>query len=178
VPAQRWTRRNGLPQTHTSSCRSSPLLVMSLSYSSGVSDTPLRAWHGGAPGLRAGGLLLPPTATGLVYTRLSMSLQEGQTEIGQRPDRVYVTTDRELAWAYASAWTLDGRVAGGGSLYLVEVFDPEPDADLLSLPGVSYQAASASILEVAERGISLDVTRCARAFQRVLEAHARAKNDS
>lgn len=81
-------------------------------YPLGVTDTPLRHWHGGAPGLRAGDVLLPPIETGLIFTRLTMSLEEGQTEIGQRPDRVYVSTDRELAWAYASAWTLDGRCRG------------------------------------------------------------------
>jgi hypothetical protein len=94
---------------------------------------PGRLWHGGAPGRRVGDLLLPPSGTGLARTHRSMSLGYGLTQIGQRDDRVYLTSDKELARAYAGMWTRQGGGMGGGSLYKVATDDPlDPDADLLS----------------------------------------------
>jgi hypothetical protein len=55
-----------------------------------------RLWHGGAPGRQVGDLLEPPADTGLQYTRLHQSIEQGQRDIAQRLDRVYVTADRHL----------------------------------------------------------------------------------
>ncbi|MBT1669175.1 hypothetical protein KK092_07260 [Curtobacterium flaccumfaciens pv. flaccumfaciens] len=57
----------------------------------------------------------------------------------QRQDRVYVTSDRELAQVFSAEWSIDGKVHGSGWLYLVEVEDGdlEPDDDLVSLPDMS-----------------------------------------
>ena len=77
----------------------------------------LRLWHGGAPGRRVGDLLLPPSKTGIASAVLQMSLEAGMPDISQRPDRVYVTTDRQLAEAWAGVWTPDGAKHGGGALY-------------------------------------------------------------
>ncbi len=130
-------------------------------YPLGVTDTPLRHWHGGAPGLRAGDVLLPPPIeTGLIFTRLTMSLEEGQTEIGQRPDRVYVSTDRELAWAYASAWTLDGRCRGRIAIPS-RGESPRARRGLCCLyPARPIKRDRARIIEAEEVSIPLDVARC------------------
>jgi len=120
---------------------------------------------------------LPPAITGLRYTRRTKSLQQGQTEIGQSDSRVYVTTDRQLAAAYASLWSLDGMQQGGGALYRVTVEDAdlEPDVDLLSLPGVSFQAPAAKVLSVYDACVRFDAARSKRALQRVIANHATAK---
>lgn len=81
----------------------------------------------------------------------------GLGDIAYRPDRVYLSADRELAriWG-AGYWTnADGRV-GYGWLYRVEVDvgSLEPDEDLLSLPGLSFQAPSATVSSVYSRGRS------------------------
>lgn len=90
---------------------------------------------------------------------------------------MYVTTDRELAAAYASLWSLDGVRQGGGALYRVTIEDAdlEPDADLLSLPGVSFQARSAQVLSVYNAHVQFDPVRSNRAIRRVLAAHTSAK---
>lgn len=131
-----------------------------------------RLWHGGAPGRQPGDLLLPPSETGLAYTRATMSAEKGfQGQIAQSSALVYVTTDRELARAYASGWSLDGLTLGGGSLYRVDADELEPDQDLLSLPGVSFQTAQARVLTVYDAYVPLDRVRSSRTFERVLRAH-------
>lgn len=118
--------------------------------------------------------------TGLQYTRRTKSLREGRTDIGQSHSFVYVTTDRDLAAAYASLWSLDGGPQGGGALYRVTVADTdmEPDADLRSLPGVSFQAPSAQVLSVYNAHVQFDPVRSNRAIRRVLAAHAAAKTNA
>jgi hypothetical protein len=129
-----------------------------------------RLWHGGAPDLKPGDPLLPPIVTG-VYSRLQISLEEGATEIAQRPDLVYATTYRTLARAWAGVWTGDGTRHGGGALYIVELDDPEPDDDLLPSPGLSYQASSGRIVSVYDPHVSFD-PKYGRTLQRLLAAHA------
>lgn len=135
-------------------------------------------WHGGAPGLNVGDRLLPPTATGLVRTRADQSAEAGLSQISQRRDRVYVTTDRELAKVFARQWFDGTRVRSHGWLYLVEVeqADLEDDDDLRSLPGVSYQAATGFVLAVKDRGVRDDPSASRRALERVLGAHAQARS--
>lgn len=138
-------------------------------------QTDLRLWHGGAPGRAKGDLVLPPVRTGLSFTRRQMAIESGQSQIGQRLDRVYVTTDRQLAEAYASLWSLDGVRSGGGSLYQVQAADLEPDEDLVSLPGVSFQAPRATVISVYNPYVRYDRKRSARTLARVLAAHSAAK---
>lgn len=69
----------------------------------------------------------------------------GPTRHRAPADRVYLSTDRGLARIWAGQWTDgDGRV-GDGWLYRVrvDVDALEPDEDVLSLPGLSYQALMA-----------------------------------
>jgi hypothetical protein len=88
-----------------------------------------------------------------------MTLEEGLTDIAQRHDLVYLTTDRDLARAYASTWTLDGGRYGGGSLYRVDPDEPpQPDEDMLSSPGLSWQVPSATILHVYDAYVPFDRT--------------------
>ena len=133
---------------------------------------PRRFWHGGAPGRKPGDKLLPPSITGLTFTRRDMSIAQGLTEIAQRADLVYLTTDRELARAYAGLWTLDDQVLGGGALYRVEPDEPpEPDEDLLSLAGLSWQVRSATIGAVYDAYVRFDLTSIARSSNASPAAH-------
>lgn len=134
-----------------------------------------RLWHGGVPGLRKGDPLLPPTQTG-AFCKATISVEEGMTHIAQRPDLVYATTDREFARAWAGLHTTDGHTYPGGALYRVELADPEPDADLLSLPGVSFQAASGLILAVYDSFVPYSPKHVEQ-LQRLLAAHEAAKGN-
>lgn len=137
---------------------------------------PARLWHGGAPGRRVGDWLTPPSERGVASTVLAMSLEEGIGNIAQRGDRVYVTSDRELALAWAGLWTPDGRKHGNGSLYQVEV-EPEllePDEDLLSLAGLSFQVPRAQVKAVYRAVVPFS-PKHVKVVQGVLDRHAAAK---
>ena len=107
----------------------------------------MKLWHGGAPNRRVGELLLPPSQTGFKHTSGSTSAGEGLDKISYRADRVYLTTDRDLAAAFAGLWTKQPHLDGKGWLYAVEVEENDlaQDGDLLSSPGLSYHVASARI---------------------------------
>lgn len=79
-----------------------------------------------------------------------------------RSDRVYLTTDRELARGYAGYRALtDGTF---GALYIAEpVGETSPDPDL---PEVSVQCARARITRVYDPVIRLPGRRCARLLAR------------
>lgn len=96
------------------------------------------------------------------------------TGIAQREDRVYVTSDRNLARAWAGIWTPDGVHHGGGALYQVEAEDLEPDEDLLSLGGLSFQVARARVLTVYDPHVAYQA-KFGRVLERVLSQHAAAK---
>jgi hypothetical protein len=135
-------------------------------------------WHGGAPGLLEGDSLRPPAETGLAYTRVSQAVAQGTTSpISQRSDRVYVTTDLRLARVFASQYSLDGGVSGGGWIYQVAVQDSElePDDDLLSLPGVSYQCARATITKVWQRNVRPTPGLSRQVLQEILDEWNAAK---
>ncbi|MFE4329692.1 hypothetical protein ACFRQM_09570 [Streptomyces sp. NPDC056831] len=83
----------------------------------------VRYFHGGVPGLRPGDLITPhppnvvdgcpvcaARAAGEPYTVPGLGVIDPPTG---RPDRVYVTTDREYGFFYASRWY-------HGDLYVVE----------------------------------------------------------
>lgn len=145
------------------------------SRSSRSGRTSQRLWHGGAPGREVGDLLEPPADTGLQYTRRHQSIEQGLRAIAQRPDRVYVTVDRHLALAYASTWTIDGVRLGGGSLYLVESEELEPDEDLLSLPGLCFQARSARVVQVAKARVAFNRESSSRKMTEILARHERVR---
>ncbi|WP_460965017.1 hypothetical protein [Pedococcus soli] len=90
-----------------------------------------------------------------------------------RHDRVYVTTDRELARACAGASEHDDGTVGGGVLYQVEpVGDLEPDPDLPGLH-ISFAVPQAVVVAVLDAYVRRDDTRYAAKFQAVLNHLAR-----
>lgn len=115
-----------------------------------MSQPARRFWHGGTPGLQPGERLTSPPARGhALGPTHRTSLQQGLANVAQRPDRVYVTTNRNVAWAFASNWLApDGR-RGGGGLYLVETTSYEPDEDMLSLRDENFQCVEATVILTA-----------------------------
>lgn len=135
-----------------------------------------RLWHGGVPGLAVGDRLLPPSETGHQHTWAETSAAIGLRSIAQRRDRVYVTSDRELAKVFARTWHDGARERSHGWLYEVSADDLEDDADLLSVPGISFQVGSALIIRVADRGVAPDHRASRRALERVLRDHESARS--
>jgi len=98
-----------------------------------TSRQPVRYFHGGVPGLRPGDLITPhpprvvdgcpvceARAAGVQPTVPGLGVVDPVTE---RPDRVYVTTDRDYGRFYASRWYR-------GDLYVVEpVGELEPSTE-------------------------------------------------
>jgi protein gp37 len=94
-----------------------------------------RYYHGGPPGIKD--KLLPPSITG--YSTLLKYSKEIAPDGDQRADRVYFTTDPQMA----EIFTLG---TPGGMVYqAIPDLPIEPDPDCLE-PGLSYQAPSASIV--------------------------------
>lgn len=98
-------------------------------------------WHGGAPGLKVGEYILPPSVTGTAHT-LSAYADCLEPRPGYLPTRVYVTPEYEAAEVFAAMYP------DGGWVYRVE---PEGvlEADLGSTePGLSFACERARIVEV------------------------------
>jgi hypothetical protein len=113
--------------------------------------------------------LLPPSVTGLTVTTRSRSLAAGLGTVRQRDDRVYITTDRDLARACAGVWSLDGETIGGGVLYRVEPMgDPDPDDDLPGL-AISFQVPSARVLAVVDAYVARNDSKYAKKLTSVLQ---------
>lgn len=144
--------------------------------STGDGETPKYLFHGGAPGLKVGDKVLPPTETGVKSQTLAASLGLGFGKIAQQLDKVYMTTDVMLAKVYAGTWTDPASakaVAGGGVVYQVEVQDGtlQADRDLLSSPGVSYQASSAVVVDIQYKTVAFDKDEFTATMNRVSSAH-------
>lgn len=69
---------------------------------------------------------------------------------------------------------LTAFVTAGGSLYRVEAETLEPDDDLLSLPGLSFQAPRARVLVVYDAHVAYH-PRFGRVLEKVLADHEAAK---
>jgi len=114
-----------------------------------------RYWHGGAAGLKPGNLIKPGHTRTVDGCAICEARANGQTATIDghavdpatgRPDRVYITTDREYARFYAS-------MALYGDLYRVEpVGDVEPSTED---PFDTWTAASARVLAVYDRAVRL-----------------------
>lgn len=113
-------------------------------------------WHGGAPGLVAGDRLLPRVS------QRALSTYEA-AQVPYDPERVYVTTDRQLARAFAAS--LGGGRAG--SLYNVRPEEPlVPDPDYPFVPPPSFMTASAVVVRVVEPEVRMTEAEEVRATAR------------
>ena len=99
----------------------------------------VRYWHGGVPGLRPGDELLPPTITGNKIALTARYVPSTVDADHARHDRVYLTTNRAAARAFAACYP-------NGALYIAEPIgatEPDPDA-----PTVSIRCERARVVSV------------------------------
>jgi hypothetical protein len=106
-----------------------------------------RYYHGGAPGLRLGALLLPPCKTGArslaAIAREHRRDLRGKSIAHMREDRVYFGSKLEIAVLYAALHPSPR----GGWVYEVAPEDPiEPDPDYRG--DGSFQAPAAVIVKI------------------------------
>lgn len=107
-------------------------------------------FHGGAPGLSVGEVLVPATRLGLSYEYLAL----GHT---YDPDWVYVTTDEGVAAAYASRYVTSDDRTVPGDLYEVQPLDePRVDPDYNLFPEVFFQCRRARIVRRVGAAVSLN----------------------
>lgn len=113
-------------------------------------------YHGGVPGLRVGGYILPPCETGAQSVADVVNAPaDMQAEVEQvhRRDRVYLTTERGTAELWACLHP-DGDAVRGGDVYrVVPEGDVEPDPDWRGEPGVSVCAPRARIVGIVATGV-------------------------
>jgi len=119
---------------------STPTLKLASAAAPQVPPSPIAYWHGGAPGLKVGELILPPSTTCTSIT-LGAYMGEGEkARAGYRADRVYVTSLQEAAELYAALYP------DGGWVYRVQPWLPlEVDPDCTE-PGLSYACLGARIV--------------------------------
>lgn len=100
-------------------------------------------FHGGFPGLKPGDLILPPDKTGTSRTLSQYVAEMNGPEHARRTDLVYLTTDRQIARAYAAFYP-------DGALYAAIAASPvDPDPDCTA-PGVSWQCPYAVVAQVVD----------------------------
>lgn len=100
-------------------------------------------FHGGVPGLQPGDELLPPDRTGTDRRLSSYVAALGGPAHAQRTDLVYLTTNRQVARAYAAFYP-------DGALYQVmpaRPVDADPDC---SMPDLSYQCPMGIVVAVVD----------------------------
>ncbi|MBC9819707.1 hypothetical protein [Terrabacter sp. MAHUQ-38] len=107
-------------------------------------------WHGGPPGLRPGDTIRP--AASLPTLPLPYTMPNYPTD----PTKVYVTTDRTLARAYAAKAIHPLGISG--DLYNVRPRgDLEHDPDYRDDVTSCFTCSSAKIISVVERNITMTV---------------------
>lgn len=114
----------------------------------------MRYWHGGAPGLKAGDLIVPPPPGAVGHLVDGCAVCEARRAGQQLPDDdnnptwVYVTTDREYARLYAAGYPR-------GALYVVDpvgdLYDRTGEHD----PMPSWGCSSARVLSVYDPVVTL-----------------------
>lgn len=112
-------------------------------------------WHGGAPGLQIGEVLLTAQAA-VVAGRVDTAhaLQRGYADGTTDRRRVYFTTDREMARGYCGLYKVDAETSG--ALYRVQpigAVEVDPDFEGRN---VSWCAPGARILAVEEEQVDVD----------------------
>ena len=120
----------------------------------------MQYFHGGVPGLKPGDAILPPDESGTDHT-LSQYVTDERAAHGRRRDVIYMTTGRQVARGYAAFYP-------DGALYEVAPVGPVV-ADLdCSTPGLSWQAAAATVVSVVDP-VVLFRSRTPRRWLRMLE---------
>jgi hypothetical protein len=110
-------------------------------------------FHGGVSGLYPGDRILPPSVTGVPSSQDFVHGMEEQAAKVVRRDRVYLTTDVEVARMWAGLHP-DGNHKRGGDVYrVVPDGDLEPDLDYQGGDGASVQAASALVVGIVKTGV-------------------------
>lgn len=107
-------------------------------------------FHGGAPGLSDRDLLIPASQ---LIDRLptGYAFEKGGLYEHADPEFLYVTSDRDVARAYAARWMRGNGTTTGGTLYAVQVKGPlEADPDYRNDPGICFRAKVAYITAVEE----------------------------
>lgn len=132
-----------------------------------------RLFHGGVAGLAPGEWLLPREVTGWVSTPQRLAAAgvqvSGMDTDRDRADRVYLTTHRGLARAYAWHWAVMAEARFGGLYVAVPVPAAEVDPDL---PEISVQCERARIVSVADPCVVMGTLRSVRVMQSVVTAPA------
>lgn len=126
-----------------------------------MSDTTLRYWHGGVPGLRAGDLIEPRPAGDIGHLVDGCPTCEAR-RVGQPLDSdnndpafVYVTTDREYARLYAAGYPR-------GALYRVEPIGELFETTGLKDPYPSWAVPSARVIAVYDPVVQMTVKQVRR----------------
>jgi hypothetical protein len=100
-------------------------------------------WHGGAPGLNPGDLILPPSVTRTRNT-LSAYVGEEASRAGYQPTRVYLASEYEVAEVFAAMYP------NGGWVYRVQPEGQlEQDPDVVE-QGMSWACERARIVAVVQ----------------------------
>lgn len=106
-------------------------------------------FHGGAPGLKPGGVLRPAAALGYNF---NYHLKDAVYD----PEYVYFTPKVEIATAFASRCVLPPVGEVPGDVYRVQPLgDVEPDPDFEPFPDIYLRAPRARILEVVRAKVVL-----------------------
>lgn len=114
-----------------------------------------RWYHGGFPGLKRGGKILPPSVTGAfsIADLKDEDLKDRVAEVHSR-NLVYLARDIADARLWASLHPAYGGANRGGDLYEVTPDGPlQPDPDYLPDDGGSMACSSATIVRVVERRV-------------------------
>lgn len=100
-------------------------------------------FHGGVPGLKVGDYVLPPDKTGTTRTLSQYAAELGGPADTLRTDLVYLTTERQVAKAYAAFYP-------DGALYQVLPESPvDRDPDCYT-PGLSWHCPAAVVVVVVD----------------------------
>lgn len=122
--------------------------------------TPTRYFHGAAFDLELppGSFLLPSAETG-AESLAQWVTSEGDRRFASRPDRVYFTSDPNIAAMFASMRaTRESRGLGGHVYEVVPLGAVELDPDYTPAPGfpnASWQAPRARVVRCVRRNVPL-----------------------
>jgi hypothetical protein len=122
-------------------------------------------WHGGRRNIAVGEFIRPRNARRREFSAVERKVEANNMRVGYDtdcdPNRIYVTTDLELARGWAMNEIL--RADGGGALYRVRpepTMSIEPDPDY---PPTSFSARRARVLEVVEDPVQMSIDDADRA---------------